>query len=297
MIPYYVDERKYLLRTKNPITKLIDDKEARQPIHVTGSIFGITIRPGIRWTALCDKVFRKTGANGVRLEEVASAPDGDLSFVNELSGCTRLLLEGGGKVDLSPLVGNRQLEDLQLSPSLLMGDFDLTTLPNLRRCQIPVCSELMSVLNCHQIVSLWLNGGSCAGTLKLVTLSSMEEFFCSGVAKLKSVLLHPNVRLRSLELSHLKDFEKIEPQEAITEELRVVQLNKVPRMKLEWLRRAEKLDCIALRLGEISSINFLKGLKHLQVLDLFGSKIKDGDLSFRDSLKGELDSKLWSSKR
>jgi hypothetical protein len=32
------------------------------------------------------------------------------------------------------------------------------------------------------------------------------------------------------------------------------------------------------------------------VLDLFGSKVKDGDLSFRDSLKGELDSTLWSSK-
>jgi hypothetical protein len=296
MIPYYVDERKYLLRTKNPVTKLIDDREAGQPIHVTGSIFGITVRPGIRWTSLCETVFRKTGANGVRLEEITSAPSGNLGFVNGLPTCKRLLVEGGGKVDLSPLAGNRQLEDLQLSPSIRISDFDLTTLPNLRRCQIPVRSELISILNCRQIVSLWLNGGSKDGTLKLDTLSSLEEFFCSGVVKLKSVVLNSKVRLRSLELSHLRDFQSIEPQSAITEDLRVVELNKVPSMKLEWLRRAEKLECIALRLGEIPTINFLKGLKHLQVLDLFGSKVKDGDLSFRETLKGELDSKLWSEK-
>jgi hypothetical protein len=297
MIPYYVDERKYLLRTKNPITRIKDDKDAGQPIHITGSISGITIRPGIRWTPLCEQVFRKTGANGVRLEEISSAPGGDLSFVNELPGCTRLMVEGGGKVDLAPLARNSQLEDLQISPSVRMREFDLTALPRLRRCQIPVRPELMSILKCQRIVSLWLNGGSYDGIFKLDTLPSLEEFFCSGVAKLKSVVLHPKVRLRSLELAHLKSIESVEPHIAITEELRVVQLNKVPQMKIEWLRHAEKLECIALRLGEIPTVKFLNGLKHLQVLDLFGSKVRDGDLSLRDSLKGELDSTLWSEKR
>jgi hypothetical protein len=74
MIPYYSDNRKYLVTTKNPITRFRRDKDADQFVHITGSVFGVEIRPGLRWTSLCEKLFRQMGANGVRLEDISSAP-------------------------------------------------------------------------------------------------------------------------------------------------------------------------------------------------------------------------------
>jgi hypothetical protein len=297
MTLYYADERKFLRRTKNPITKLEADRDGDQFVHVTGTIFGITIRPSKRWTPFCDRLFRKMNATSVRLEDISCAPEKSLGFINDLPGCKRLSVEGGEGVELEPLSNNAHLEDLQIGPSVrLVSEFDLATLRNLRRCFVPYVSGLRSFSRCSKLICLGLNGGRHEGIIDLNALSAVEEFICANVVKLRGVVFNSKVRLRSLGLIHMKDFESLEPQAAITQELLNVQLNKVPKMKLEWLRKAEKIECIALRLGEIPTINFLRGLKNLQVLDLFGSKVKDGDLSFRDSLKGELDSTLWSSK-
>jgi hypothetical protein len=297
MTLYYTDERKYLIRTDNPITDLREDKEGGQFVHVTGTIFGITIRPSKRWTSFCNKLFREMRATGVRLEDISCAPNRSLAFINDLPGCKRLSVEGGEGVELSVLSENTDLEDLQIESSVhLENEFDLTRLRKLRRCFIPYIPALTSFSKCSKLVCLGLNGGQLEGTLDLRSLSALQEFICANVRKLRGVLFNSQVRLRSLELLYMKDFESLEPQTAVTQELLNVQLNKVPRLKFEWLRQAEKIECIALRLGEIPTINFLRGLKNLQVLDLFGSKVKDGDLSFRDSLKGELDSTLWSSK-
>jgi hypothetical protein len=184
---------------------------------------------------------------------------------------------------------------LAIFPFVSVSDFDLSGLKNLRRCLIPAVPELKSFLACKGLISLHLCGGRHSENLDLQTLTLLEELFCEGVKKLRQVTLNSKVRLRSLKLSHSKTFEQIVPRRCVAEELRVVELNKVPNVDILWLAEAQKVECISLRLGEIPSINFLKGLKKLQVLDLFGSKVKDGDLSFRDSLKGELDSKLWGT--
>jgi hypothetical protein len=294
MIRFYADAKKYLLHTKNPIVNCRTDKAANQLVHVTGTVFGTTIRPAIRWTTFCEKLFRDFDAKAVWLDDISFAPGGSLDFIARLPACKRLTINEGQKVDLSPLAGIRHLEDVHLGPSTRALTFDLGTLPNLRRCQIPICPELMSVLNCCELVCLYLNGGQHSGILQLNCLPSLKEFICVDVAKLKGVALHPQVRLRSLELCHLKELTSIEPQTAITQELRVVELNKLPRFSITWLKQAEKLECVALRLGEIPTISFLQGLQRLQVLDLFGSKVKDRDFSFRDSLKGELDRRFWS---
>ena len=296
MIPYYADERKYIFNTRNPLIKSLVDKRGDQMVSISGTICGTMIRPDKAWTPFCEKLFRNFGATRVCLHEISAAPDSSLSFVNDLPGCKSLAIESGKKVDLFPLAGNACLEDLQLYPHAQYKPFDLTTLPNLARCQVPLRPEFNSFLKCTKLVSLCLGGGRHDGVLNLESLRSLEEFICIGVSKLKKVVFHSKARLRSVEFQDMREFESAEPLEAITRDLRVVELSGVPRMKLEWLKHARKADCIALRLGEIPSIRFLAGLKDLRVLDLFGSKVKDGDLSFRDSLKNEIDGKLWSAR-
>jgi len=156
---------------------------------------------------------------------------------------------------------------------------------------------LMSVLECRKLVCLFLCGGRYDGALNLESMCSLEELFIESVSGLKAVVLNSDVRLRSLQLRCLKAFQTVEPPDSVLDELRVVDLRQVQNMDIQWLAQAEKLECISLWLGEIPSIRFLSGLKKLQVLSLFGSKVKDKDLSFRDSLKGELDSRCWGNEK
>jgi hypothetical protein len=294
MTPYYADDRKYFLRTKNPVIKSKEDKAAGQMVSILGSVVGITIRPDRQWTPFCDALFRKHNASRVCLEEISAAPNGSLAFINHLPGCRSLAIERGRKVDLSPLTGNPSLEDLQLYPLATYQTFDLASLPALRRCQIPLCRQLSSLFRCKRLISLCISGGRHEGVLDLQPLEAIEELICINVKRLKGVRLNDRSRLRSLELSQMPDFESVQPQQAATKELRVVEFNRVPQMKIDWLKDAEKAECITLRQGEIPSIKVLTKLKHLHVLDLFGTKVKDGELTFRDSLKGELDHKLWA---
>lgn len=294
-IYYYADGLKYFTVEKNPVRKDIKDKEGDQYVTVGSSLGGMCVSPFIRWTPCCEKLFRKYKAYHITLPDISSAPNRDLGFVNDLPACKSLRIQNGDEIDLSPLAGNRNLESLDLCWPARYKPFDFTTLPNLRQCWVPLCPELRSILQCRQLVSLSLEGGRHEGILHLETLPALEEFICVNVRGLKGVVFHPNVRLRSLELSYLRNIESCEPLEAITQELRVVELDHVPRMKIEWLAQAEKVECISLRLGPIPSIKFLSGLKNLRILDLFGSKVMDGDLSFRDSLVGEHDKKLWST--
>ena len=62
------------------------------------------------------------------------------------------------------------------------------------------------------------------------------------------------------------------------------------------LTQGVQLECVSLRLGKIPSVRCLRNLKKLQVLDLFGTKVVDGDLDFTKSLPGELDTHYWSEK-
>ncbi len=294
-IPYFADERKYFLNTTDPVTEFFEDKEEKQFIHVTGSTFGIEIRPDKKWNKRCEALYRKWKANAVRLENMGSAPDGSLAFVNDLPTCQRLEIDHDTAVDLSPLVGNRQIEDLRIGPFSRGTKFDFSQLPNLRRCQIPARLEYESLFTCSKLVCLFLCGGAHEGVLDLEGLTSLEEFIGKQVGKLKGVTFNSEVRLRSLELTGMKTFESAGPLPALTEKLLVVEFGGVPKLNIQWLASAKNVECIALRLGEIPSIKFLHGLKKLQVLDLFGSKVKDKDLSFRDSLKGELDPRLWGT--
>lgn len=295
MSAYYADARKYFLNTKNPVIDSKPDKKAGQFVGISGSVFGVAIKAPKDWTPFCEALFHKRKANGIVLGDWSGAWNGDLGFINRLPACKHLTIEYGDQIDLSPLGGNRHLEGLQLSGSKRPSELDLASLPNLRRCQMPVYPELMSVLECRNLISLALIGGKHEDTLVLDSLATLEEFICARVGKLKGVVFNPRVRLRTLELSHMKLFESAGPLPSIVNELRDVTLNQVPRMKIDWLSQAKKAECIALRIGEIPSIKFLKGLKRLQVLDLFGSKVKDRDLSFRDSLKGELDPGYWGT--
>lgn len=300
MITYYKDRNKYFLNAKNAGMMPREDKSANQRVHIDDLLSGIQIRPDKTWTPFCEKLFLKLKANRICLDDISAAPNSDLGFINKLPTCTGFEIKRGKDIDLSPLTGNPFLEDVQLHrpgtyDPATYKQFDLSSLPNLRKCQVPVVPKLKSIFKCQKLISLCLCGGSHAGILRLDSLPYLEELICISVSKLQGVLLHSRVRLRSLELSRLKDIESIEPLEAFTDDLRVVELDRLPKMKIEWLRQAEKVECITLG-GEIASINFLHGLKHLQVLDLFGSKVQDRDFSFRDSLKQELDPELWSRK-
>ena len=295
MNPYYLDGLKYFTLVKKPNRKYRTDKETGQLVHISDSVFGITVAPAVRWTRFCEKLFRRFKANSITLRHISSAPNKDLGFINALPECKCLRILNGDEIDLSPLAGNRSLQRLDLCWPARYKPFNLRSLPNLRQCKIPICAELRSFLECSQLVSLCLEGGRHDGVLGLETLPQLEEFICVNVRGLRGVKFHPEVRLRALTLAYLRDFEYCDPMEAITQELRVVELDRVPRFKIEWLAKAEKLECIALRLGPIPTIKFLGGLKHLRILDLFGSKVMDGDLSIRDSLVGEHDKKLWST--
>jgi hypothetical protein len=294
-VPYFIDANKYNLYAKNPITDYHKDKRYSQSVYVTNTVFGVTIRPAKQWTPFCERVFTKYNATSIRLEDISFAPNRSLDFIARLPGCRRLWIEAGENVDLSPLANNESLEELAIFPSVSVSCFDLTSLKNLRRCTLPVLPELKSFLNCERLISLHLSGGRYSEKLNLKSLTSLEELFCEGVKNLKEITLNPKVRLRSMKLLSSRTFERVVPQNCLTEELRVVELNKVPNVDIHWLAEAGKVECVSLRLGEVPSVNFLKKLKHLQVLDLFGSKIKDGDVSILKSLKGELDSKLWGT--
>jgi hypothetical protein len=295
MTRYYADENKRFWYLKQPIFRYRTDKLGDQQVNIDDTVFGTVIRPTRRWTPFCEKLFHQFKANTVRLEEMSWAPDGKLNFINDLPACKSLIIEGEKPIDLSPLAGNPHLEDLQVSPWARVAEFDLTTLPNLRRCFIPLRPPLMSFLNCPDLVCLHLCCGAFEGILNLESLPALEEFMCSNMPRLKGVKLNPKVRLRSLDLADLKSFETIEPLRSVVERLLVVELHKTPRLNPEWLAQARRAECISLGL-RIPSINFLKGLKKLQVLSLFHGKVADQDFRVRDALKGELDHQLYSDK-
>jgi hypothetical protein len=296
-MPYYADARKHLLHANTSIARFSTDKANGQLVHIFDTVFGVSVRPSKQWTAFCERVFRREKANGIWLDDISIAPKSSLAFINDISDCKRLTVEQGEKVNLSPLAGSSCLAELQIGADAHVASFDLASIPKLRRLQIPVHKELMSFLKCTNLISLVLNGGQHDGILGLQSLRTIEELLCFNVRKLEGLELNSKTRLRSLELVNLKSFTSICPPEAFTKDLRVVELSKTPKLKIEWLAQAHNLECIALRLGKIPSIKFLDGLKRLQVLDLFGSKVEDGDLSFRDSLKGEMDAKLWGAEK
>ena len=285
-----------MLNAKSPIVRFREDKSNGQLVSVHDTVFGTTIRPSKLWTPFCERIFRSEKANGVWLDDISIAPHGTLAFAANLPKCARLTVERGEQVSLSPLMDSPCFEELQIGTGVRVAEFDLTRLPKLKRLQVPVCKPLMSAVRCVNLVSLILNGGNHPGVLGLEALPSLEELICIGVGHLRRIAIAPKVSLRSLELTNLRYLEGIAPHLALTRELRVVVLNRVPRIGIEWLRQAQKVECIALRIGKIPSIKCLEGLQRLQVLDLFGSKVLDGDLSLRDSLRNELDARLWGDK-
>lgn len=296
MTRYYADENKRFWYLKLPTFRYRTDKQADQQVDIDDTVFGTVIHPSKRWTPFCEKLFHQFRANTVRLDAMGSAPDGKLDFINNLPACKSLIIEGDHPIDLSPLAGNPHLEDLQVSPWARVGEFDLAGLPNLRRCFIPLCPQLMSFLKCPDLVCLHLCRGVQEGVLNLESLPALEELMCTLLPRLKGVKLNSKVRLRSLDLESLKSFETIEPLRSVVEKLLVVELHRTPRLSPEWLAQARRAECISLGL-KIPSINFLKDLKKLQVLSLFHGKVADQDFRIRDALKGELDHQLYSDKR
>jgi hypothetical protein len=298
MPEFYCDEQKYNVRFPDPICYDRVDKKAQQRIAVRGSVYGVTIHPDKKWSPLCEALFKKEKANSIRLGGLWSPWESDLSFVNELPGCKSLTIGYQIPLDFSVLVGNSSIERLQLdySGKVAPGEFELSSLPNLKQCRIPLHAQFMSVLKCQKLISLALSGGKYDGELNLEPLGNLEELRCDSVSKIKGVSLNPKTRLRALDLIQLKAFEIIKPMNSVAAELRVVTLDRVPRMQIEWLAHACKVECVALRVGNIPSIKFLSGLHKLQVLDLFGSKVLDGDFSVRDTLKQKLDTKSWGSR-
>ncbi len=165
MTPYYADAAKHLFHSGESLLRHRTDPESGQSVAIYSTVFGITIRPKARWTSFCEKLFRKVAANGVWLDDISIAPDGALRFIGDLPGCKRLTIEGESKVDLAPLAGNLLLEDLQIGPIVKPGEFDLTSLPTLRRCRLPLRRELASFLHCSQLLCLSLQGGRQDGCL------------------------------------------------------------------------------------------------------------------------------------
>jgi Domain of unknown function (DUF4259) len=290
----YADKQKEFGHYRGRLYDYKTDDATGQNVGIDRSVLGTRIHPDRQWTPFCEKLYVKYGANGVRLSDITVAPNQSLEFVNHLQGCERLRIQDVGKIDLSPLAGNKTLVDLELPPFGTFEEFDLSTLPNLRRCDIPLIPQLRSFIKCQKLDSLRLTVGKHEGVLNLEPLTELREFQCLQIKKLTGVRLNPKVRLLSLVLTGMKDFELLEPLNVACEELRVVRLDKVPKFNIDWLSRAEKVECISLGL-KLPSIKFLGGLKKLQVLCLFGSKVEDGDFSVRDALKNELDRYLWGN--
>jgi hypothetical protein len=292
--PLYADRRKELVPERELIYDYKKDEATGQSVGIEGSVFGTSIHPDRLWTPFCEKLYNEYGANGVRLPDITVAPSQSLEFVNRLQGCERLMIQDVGRIDLSPLAGNKTLVDLELPPFGTFGEFDLSTLPNLRRCDIPLIPQLRSFIKCQKLDSLCLAVGKHEGILDLEPLTELRELQCLQVKKLTGVRLNPKVRLLSLVLTGMKDFESLDPLNCACEELRVVKLEKLPKFNIDWLSRAEKVECISLGL-KLPSIKFLGGLKKLQGLCMWGSKVEDGDYSVRDALKNELDPYLWGT--
>lgn len=299
MLEYYCDIQKNVIRLKDAIDYEIMDKDAKQIVRVSESIFGVFIRPERCWSPFCRKVFCKEEANGIILGGIWENWEGDLTFIRELPGCKDLTIGYQKPIDLSILSGNRFIKRLQLDfgGKKDATEFEFSSLPNLQQCRIPLQPGFMSALKCPKLVSLWLHRGEYDGTLSLEHLPELGEFICSSVSTVKSVTLNPKARLHALKLAQLKLFESITPIRSVVEELRVATLEKTPRLKYQWLAQADKLECLALRIGTIPTINFLKNLRNLQVLDLFGSKVADGDFAVRDRLTQRLDSKSWGNRK
>jgi hypothetical protein len=298
MPPYYADINKDRLHARNLFYESEDDPKAGQTIKVTGSPFGIMVEAPKRWSPLCQKFFVQKKANGISLGNVFHPWKSSVAFINDMPECRNLSVNYVGPVDFSALAGNPNLEGLELEPldpDQKPGEFDISSLPNLRRCQVILSPGFDSVFKCKNLVSLSLQGGKHEGILMLDGLPALEEFICREVKKIKGVTLSPDAKLRSLDLTNLKLFEDIRPIKSVVEKLLVVCLQRLPRMKIEWLAQAKNCECISLGL-KIPTIAFLKDLKQLQVLSLFGSKVEDRNFSVRDALAGELDARPWGGR-
>jgi hypothetical protein len=303
MLRYYCDVQKTIVRGEIPDFSWVRDEEAQQSVKVVQNKCGSLIAPEKCWSPFCKELFLKEKADHLELGGFGLYPpwEGDLGFLRDLPQCKCLTIKFQKPIDLSVLKGNPHIESLQLyyAGKGEPGEFDFTSMPNLKMSIIPVCSSYKSVLRCGQLVSLGLCFGKYAGVLDLSDLFQLEELLCISVSLIKGIMLHPKVRLRALWLENLRLFDTLCPLDAVTEELRVVNLNRTPKLRsnIEWLARAKNVECISLWLGPIPTISFLKGLKKLQVLELFGSKVLDRDLSILKSLRNNrLDTRLWSEK-
>jgi len=282
-IPLYFDAGKQYTGGREFVFDHRTDKSTGWNVLIRGSVFGTSIEPDLQWTPFCEKLFLEVGANGIRLSDFKFAPDNSLDFIKRLPGCTRVEILGQSKIDLSPLMGNSKIVDIQIDQNGTTFEFDLSSLKALRRCHIPMIPELGSFLKCQQLVCLWLDGGKYDGVLDLRSLPGLREFNCALVRKLKGVDFDPKVRLLSLELGYMKEFRSLTPIDSITKDLRYVTLDNIPGFDMLWLATAKKIEGIGLVRSKIPSLNFLKGLKNLHGVDLFGSKVLDGDLSLLDS--------------
>jgi hypothetical protein len=284
-IPLYFDAGKQYTGGRDFVLDYRLDESTGWDVLIRGSVFGTSIEPGLQWTPFCEKLFREVGANGIRLSDFKFAPDNSLDFINRLPGCARVEILGQSKIDLSPLKGNSKIVDIQIDQLGTTFEFDLSSLKALRRCHIPMISELASFLKCQQLVCLWLDGGKFKGTLDLTSLTELREFQCYLVRNLQGINFNPKVRLLSLELGYMKEFRSLTPIEGITKDLRYATLDNIPGLDMLWLATAEKIEGIDLFRSKIPSLNFLKGLKNLHGVCLFESKVLDGDLSLLDSFE------------
>lgn len=291
MMPLYADTMKYNLHSQNDRCGFLGDAA------LDSGCLGVIVSPrmGCVWNQSCENAYRQIGATGINLYDIGQAPGGSLKFINALPNCRSVSVAGGSRgIDLSPLAGNECIEDIRVEQFSKVGEFDLSSLPNLRRCHIPLIPEVRSFLKCRKLISLWLDSGKYDGFLDLSEFDSLKEFKCGLVKKISGVRFNQKVRLLALGLFLMKDFEYIEPLNAVYDELRVIDLAKVPKFGINWLSKAKKAECVSLAL-KLKSLRFLGELPKLQVLCLFGSKVADKDFSVRDALNNKLDPYLWGT--
>lgn len=139
----------------------------------------------------------------------------------------------------------------------------------------------------------WVNLSSCSrlrtlhvsqfgDSLETITNARELEHLCLIQSRLASLGgLDRFVNLRRLELSHCSKLGDISALAAVSGTLRDLRLSKCRRVssysalvELELLVELEVADCLPL-----PSLRFLKQLRDLKRLDVYGTRIEDGDLT------------------
>ena len=246
---------------------------------------------GVHYVFLCDEYSGKEAAALIKKNKVPkvimlslpSSGEG-LAFLAKCASITnlRLSLEDSGEFDISPIYQLPNLEKIEFG-AIAKEDIDFSKMPNIRNVIIDWSSALSSIFHATQLKSLHLQGISTVKITDLSFLSELKNLEELHIAYAKCQSLSGVESLKKLRVLHLESMPKLTDIAALAklkllDSLGISNCNKIVDIH-STLEKLTQLQTLGLKHRKIQSVDFVRKLRKLKVINFTGSSLIDGDLT------------------